>query len=92
MARIHGLTTTLLLTTALAQLMTLVVTGRAWEVLGARAATFARTRARSDRGATLVEYTLMIALIALVCVSAVSVMGRQAGSSITNSGNSMFGP
>lgn len=89
MARMHGLTTALFMGAVLAQMF---FQDRPMQLLAARARVAARGRSRGDRGATLVEYTLMIALIALVCVSAVSVMGRQAGSSITNSGNSMFGP
>ncbi|MEZ5322879.1 MAG: hypothetical protein R2698_12545 [Microthrixaceae bacterium] len=34
-------------------------------------------RARSDRGANLVEYTLLIALVVLVCLAAVTEMGRK---------------
>ena len=86
MARMHGLTTALFTAAVLAHSL---LRDRSFVLITARAGA---ARRRGDRGATLVEYTLMIALIALVCVSAVSVMGRQAGSSITNSGNSMFGP
>ena len=33
------------------------------------------TQASDDRGASLVEYALMLALIAMVCIAAVSALG-----------------
>ena len=33
--------------------------------------------ARSERGANLIEYALLVALIALVCVGAISFLGKQ---------------
>ncbi len=50
-----------------------------------------RTRLASDRGANLVEYTLLVAFIALVCVAAVSAIGdatqeplSEVGSAVAN--------
>ena len=40
----------------------------------------ARTRITSDRGASLVEYALLVALIAVVCIAAVALLGRNASS------------
>lgn len=40
---------------------------------------------RSERGATAVEYALMVALIALVVVSAVTFMGQATNSQFENS-------
>ena len=40
-----------------------------------------------ERGATMVEYALMVALIALVCVGAVKVLGSATDGSFTNSGS-----
>jgi pilus assembly protein Flp/PilA len=34
----------------------------------------------TDRGASLVEYALLVALIAVVCIAAVSLLGRNASS------------
>jgi len=34
----------------------------------------------SDRGASLVEYALLVALIAVVCIAAVTLLGKQASS------------
>jgi Flp pilus assembly pilin Flp len=45
-----------------------------------------------ERGATLVEYALLVALIALVCIAAVTTFGTAVDSSMTNSTTSMFGP
>jgi pilus assembly protein Flp/PilA len=33
---------------------------------------------RSERGASLVEYALLIALIAVVCIAAITLLGRNA--------------
>jgi Flp pilus assembly pilin Flp len=52
-----------------------------------------RSRAhRRDSGATLVEYAFLVALIAIVCVAAVSLFGRSAGSNLSRSGSSLFTP
>jgi pilus assembly protein Flp/PilA len=40
-----------------------------------------------DRGASLVEYALLIALILVVCVIAVRVLGTQASTSFSSTGN-----
>ena len=37
-------------------------------------------KARSERGASLVEYALLVALIAVVCIAAVSTLGKRASS------------
>ena len=42
-----------------------------------------------ERGASLVEYALLVALIALVCVAAVTFIGNQTADSISNIGNSL---
>lgn len=42
-----------------------------------------------ERGASLVEYALLVALIALVCVAAVTFLGNQTADSISNIGNSL---
>jgi len=47
---------------------------------------------RTERGASLVEYALLLALIALVCVSAVQFLGGSTGASLDRSGSSIFGP
>ena len=54
----------------------------------------ARLNLKSERGAALVEYALLLALIAVVCIVALSQLGDQAsekfssvGDSIANAGN-----
>lgn len=37
--------------------------------------TWLATRASDDRGASLVEYALLLALIAMVCIAAVTALG-----------------
>jgi pilus assembly protein Flp/PilA len=40
-----------------------------------------RTRLDDDRGASLVEYALLVALIALVCIAAVTAFGESTSAS-----------
>lgn len=49
-----------------------------------------RSSRRLERGASLVEYALLVALIAIVCVSAVQFLGGSAKGSLDRSGSSMF--
>lgn len=49
-------------------------------------------RRSRDRGASLVEYALVIALIALVCIGAVSFLGSATDSSVDGSASSLFLP
>ena len=46
---------------------------------------------RSERGAALVEYALLLALIAVVCIVALTTLGKQASSKFTSVGNSIAG-
>ena len=39
---------------------------------------------RSERGAALVEYALLIALIAVVCIAAITLLGNNASSKFSN--------
>ncbi|MFV0525528.1 MAG: Flp family type IVb pilin [Acidimicrobiales bacterium] len=41
-------------------------------------AAWARAQAKTDRGASLVEYALLVALIAVVCIGAVTMLGSAA--------------
>ena len=47
---------------------------------------------RLERGASLVEYALLLALIALVCVTAVQFLGSSASGSLDRPGSSLFVP
>jgi pilus assembly protein Flp/PilA len=44
---------------------------------------------RSERGAALVEYALLLALIAVVCIVALTTLGKQAKSKFTSVGDSI---
>ena len=43
----------------------------------------------SDRGASMVEYALLVALIAVVCIGAIRILGTKANSSFTSTGNQL---
>jgi Flp pilus assembly pilin Flp len=43
-----------------------------------------------DRGASIVEYALLVALIAVVCIGAVTFFGTSTGDSLSRSTSSMF--
>jgi pilus assembly protein Flp/PilA len=49
----------------------------------------ARLNVKSERGAALVEYALLLALIAVVCIVALTTLGKQASSKFTDVGNSI---
>jgi len=48
-----------------------------------------KARVRSERGASLVEYALLVALIAVVCIGAVTFLGREAADNFSTVGNSI---
>ena len=41
-------------------------------------ATWLRAHMNDDRGASLVEYALLVALIAIVCIAAITLLGNNA--------------
>ena len=43
----------------------------------------------SERGASLVEYALLVALIAVVCIVAISILGKQANSTFVDVGSEL---
>lgn len=45
---------------------------------------WATARTRSERGASLVEYALLVALIAVVCIAAVTALGGKAKSNFSS--------
>ncbi len=45
----------------------------------------------SERGASLVEYALLVALIAVVCIAAVTILGSNASSKFSRVGSSING-
>ena len=53
-------------------------------------ATWLRARfGDSDRGASLVEYALLVALIAVVCIAAVTILGKNASNKFSSVGTSI---
>ncbi len=44
-----------------------------------------------DRGASLVEYALLVALIAVVCIGAVTVLGRNSSNKMSSAGTAVAG-
>ena len=53
-------------------------------------ATYLRARfADSERGASLVEYALLVALIAVVCILAVTFLGKSASNKFNTVGSSI---
>ena len=52
-------------------------------------AAWLKARVSSERGASLVEYALLVALIAVVCIAAVTFLGREAADEFSTIGNSI---
>jgi pilus assembly protein Flp/PilA len=50
-------------------------------------ANWLRARVGEDRGASLVEYALLLALIAVVCIAALIFLGRQADEKFSSIGS-----
>jgi pilus assembly protein Flp/PilA len=54
-------------------------------------ATYLRARFEDERGASLVEYALLVALIAVVCIAAVTLLGKNASTKFSSVGSSIGG-
>jgi pilus assembly protein Flp/PilA len=52
-------------------------------------ATWLRARFDEERGASLVEYALLVALIAVVCIAAITLLGNNASSKFNSVANSI---
>jgi pilus assembly protein Flp/PilA len=52
-------------------------------------ATWIRAHAKDDRGASLVEYALLVALIAIVCIAAITLLGNNASEKFDVTANSI---
>jgi pilus assembly protein Flp/PilA len=50
-----------------------------------------QARAQTDRGASLIEYALLVALIAIVCAAAVTFLGRTVSSQYSEIGSGVAG-
>jgi len=55
------------------------------------ASAWLQARCRTDRGASLVEYALLVALIAVVCIVAVMFLGKSASSKFSSVGSAVKG-
>jgi len=53
--------------------------------------TWLRARFEDEKGASLVEYALLVALIAVVCIAAVTLLGNNASSKFNSVGQSIGG-
>ena len=45
--------------------------------------------ANSERGASMVEYALLVALIAVVCIAAITFLGKSASKSFSKTGSAI---
>ena len=52
---------------------------------------FLIAQAKTERGATLVEYALLVALIAVVCIAAVTVLGQSASAKFSDVNSNING-
>lgn len=48
-----------------------------------------RSRIGDERGASLVEYALLLALIAVVCIAAITLIGNNASDKLSSSGSTL---
>lgn len=51
--------------------------------------TWILARCKSERGASLVEYALLVALIAVVCIIAITFLGQEASKEFDSVGGSL---
>ena len=52
-------------------------------------AAWMRAQTKTERGASLVEYALLVALIAVVCIAAVTLLGRNASAKFSSVSSSI---
>jgi pilus assembly protein Flp/PilA len=52
-------------------------------------ATWLRARFDDETGASLVEYALLLALIAIVCIGAITLIGTNANDKLSSAGNAL---
>jgi pilus assembly protein Flp/PilA len=50
-----------------------------------------QARCKTDRGASLVEYALLVALIAVVCIVAITILGGSASEKFSEVGSAVGG-
>ncbi|MGE3620155.1 MAG: Flp family type IVb pilin [Acidimicrobiia bacterium] len=54
-------------------------------------ATWLRARFDDEKGASLVEYALLVALIAVVCIAAIRLIGTSASEKLNSTGSTLSG-
>ena len=52
---------------------------------------FIQARCKTERGASLVEYALLVALIAVVCIIAITFLGNSASEKFSGVGSNLDG-
>jgi pilus assembly protein Flp/PilA len=52
-------------------------------------ATWLRARFDDEKGASLVEYALLLALIAVVCIGAITILGQNANTKFSSIGSAV---
>ena len=52
-------------------------------------ATWLRARFDDEKGASLVEYALLLALIAIVCIGAITLIGTAANTKLSSAGTAL---
>jgi pilus assembly protein Flp/PilA len=55
------------------------------------ASAWLQARCKTDRGASLVEYALLVALIAVVCIIAITFLGQSAEEKFSEVGSAVAG-
>ena len=48
-----------------------------------------RSRISDERGASLVEYALLLALIAIICIGAITLIGSNANTKLSSAGSAL---
>ncbi len=48
-----------------------------------------RAKVKDERGASLVEYALLLALIAVICIGAITLIGSGANKSLSKTGSAL---
>ena len=51
--------------------------------------TVIRSRIKDERGASLVEYALLLALIAVICIGAITLIGDNAAETLSETGSAL---
>jgi pilus assembly protein Flp/PilA len=61
------------------------------DLLGTWCYVRARLNLGNERGASLIEYALLLALVAVVCIGAISLLGNSSSTKLSQAGGSITG-